>query len=42
MMSEEPKKETVQETIKRLHEICRKLQEENERLKEKVRAFYGH
>ena len=41
-MSEEKKPETVQETIKRLHEICQKLHEENERLKEKIRTFYGH
>lgn len=42
MSEEDPKKESVQETIKRLHEICKKLHEENERLKEKIRTFYGH
>lgn len=29
-------------TIKQLWELIRKLQEENERLKERIRAFYGY
>jgi hypothetical protein len=41
MMSEEKNLETAQEVIKQLHEICQKLHEENERLKEKIRTFYG-
>jgi hypothetical protein len=41
MMSEEKNLETAQEIIKQLHEICQKLHEENERLKEKIRTFYG-
>ena len=44
MMSEkkEQQQETVQETINRLYKLCQKLHEENERLKEKIRTFYGH
>lgn len=45
MMSEKKEqenKETVRETIDRLHKICKQLHEENERLKEKIRTFYGY
>lgn len=41
-MSDSEKSETKNEqTIKQLWALVRMLQEENERLKEKVRAFYG-
>lgn len=42
MSDEEAQKETVKEVIERLQKICKQLHEENERLKEKIRAFYGH
>lgn len=29
-------------TIERLVLLCKQLQEENDRLKEKIRTFYGH
>jgi hypothetical protein len=41
MSEEKPKQEDLQEIIDRLHKICKKLQDENERLKEKILAFYG-
>ena len=42
MSDEEAQKETVKEVIERLHKICKQLHEENERLKEKIRTFYGN
>lgn len=40
--NEEQQREDNQKKIQQLWELVKKLQEENERLKEKVRAFYGH
>lgn len=40
-MSEEQSAEDCRKTIEKLLELCKKLHEENERLKEKIRVFYG-
>jgi predicted transcriptional regulator YdeE len=42
MPDEEKQHQENEKKIKQLWELVKKLQEENERLKEKVRAFYGH
>lgn len=39
---EEKQREENQQKIQQLWQLVKKLQEENERLKEKVRAFYGN
>lgn len=42
-MSEQPlSPEDCRATIEKLIKICRQLQEENERLKERIRTFYGN
>jgi hypothetical protein len=42
MPDKEEQHQENEKKIKQLWELVKKLQEENERLKEKVRAFYGH
>lgn len=41
-MSEDNPKKNHEAIIKQLLDLVKKLQEENERLKERLRAFYGH
>ena len=42
MLDKEEQYKENEKKIKQLWELVKKLEEENERLKEKVRAFYGH
>jgi predicted transcriptional regulator YdeE len=42
MPDKEEQHQENEKKIKQLWELVKKLQEENERLKEKVRTFYGH
>jgi exonuclease VII small subunit len=42
MLDKEEQHKENEQKIKQLWELVKKLEEENERLKEKVRAFYGH
>jgi len=42
MGDDEKPEQDPRTTLKYWVDLCRKLQEENERLKEKIRAFYGH